>query len=104
VTTYRARSFTAHNTTLRTVVLSVFFAMGKMVISQIYYLENFPLLPIQPRRTQFIYFISFITTISFYISDNTLILLIRLMSTTSKKTVLIELISIIRSLHIYLFY
>jgi hypothetical protein len=38
------------------------------------------MLPIQPRRTQFIYFISYITTIPFYISNNTLILPIQPMN------------------------
>jgi hypothetical protein len=50
-----------------------------------YYLKNFLLLPIQPKCTQFIYFISYITTILFYISDNTLILLIRLITILQLK-------------------
>jgi hypothetical protein len=71
--------------------------MGKCSLLKIYYLENFPPLLIQPRHTQFIYFISYITTISFYISDNTLILPIRPMNTTvlHVKTGSIELISIV---------
>jgi hypothetical protein len=55
-----------------TVALPVFFTMDKMVIfSKHISWKKFPPLPIKPKCSRFIYFSSYITTISFYIFDNT---------------------------------
>jgi hypothetical protein len=59
--------------------------MGKMVIDRyILFIKKFPTTPLYYLK-HFIYFISYITTIPFYIFDNTLILLIRPLNTTVRQ-------------------